>query len=793
MDPSLTPKVVVRPASIRLDATRESKFVTDALAILKATRQSMGWSDNGIYTRDSWLWLRSRAEQRYRDNFTDRLAPGEKKLWKNCNRSLNLISVVVDQHLSRLSRDFHSSAFLALRADPEDQGYILKPAEQYLQKRAAKTRLGWKIRTEGLRGALIRGESVFKALPNRRTRTIQQKLRILMQPREDGQGLEPALDSKLGVIHERESWIPHSEDETLEVLQRDPRTQRRRGGIPTYSDQPRSIDVTVSEPAGSDIEYPFWADMVFDLDAPDLDRATIKAHLFEMRLDDLWDHLPKSLLTPAAETYYQQHSQPQGSDGLRMRSEQSYHDWKAGEMPDNQTQVSTPGISEPRLFAEIWIRYDLDGDRHREDLCLLVDVQAEWPISYGHAHEILGDTARRHPFGVERIFPEPKRAYGRGLYVKAHDLSEEIDADVCRLSIEKAKSGNILIENRNATEEGKAGIPLEFRTPRTFKRAKAGEEEKVLEVIAVTPIITDIQKSLSDNITTFMARFGGITPGDTQGQELAANTATGLQILQETKNEQVEQRNEELREGPIETDGLKGHLRLFAELELLNLSPLEVSQEFGNSRTPTGKKIPLIGEDGQPVLQPAPLPVEGSVDTPVRSPSPSTAQPPLNAGSASPQPPQTTAQLPQVPVMVDETVPTAETLLSWASTLTPARIRSMVELVVSRSRSTQIIQTNDNIMVILDKWKAYSAEEQQIIKPLFIDMLLALDVNNPIDYLDRLSDLGRLDPTLRDRALNGSSTNNPTPKPRDTPPPASSQAKRITGRPENVPQPQPTL
>lgn len=145
------------------------------------------------------------------------------------------------------------------------------------------------------------------------------------------------------------------------------------------------------------------------------------------------------------------------------------------------------------------------------------------------------------------------------------------------------------------------------------------------------------------------------------------------------------------------------------------------------------------------------------------------------------------------PVLVDETLPIADTLLAWARTLTPTRIRAMVELVVSRSRSTQIIQTNDNIMVILDKWKTYSTAEQNIIKPLFIEMLLALDVNNPIDYLDRLSTLGQIDPTLRDRALPGSSTNNPKAAPREPAPPPSQERKPITGRPENVPQPQPTL
>lgn len=161
------------------------------------------------------------------------------------------------------------------------------------------------------------------------------------------------------------------------------------------------------------------------------------------------------------------------------------------------------------------------------------------------------------------------------------------------------------------------------------------------------------------------------------------------------------------------------------------------------------------------------------------------------------------------PVLVDETVPTAAALLQWAKTLTPARIHAMVQLIISRSRSTQILQTNDNILIIVQKWMAYPPPVQEILKPMFVEMMLALDYPDPTDLLDRLHRLGATNPeailsVLADRnnpdpRRQGSSPDGPgsaTPgggndgrAPRTGARQASAEKPVFTGRPENVPNP----
>lgn len=795
MDPSQTPRVVVRPQSIRIDHAKEQKFVQDALDLLKKTRQQMGWNGFGQYERASWLWRRAVASRRFADDFNDRLSDLTSKLWRVSNKSLNLIGVTVRQHKAKLSRDFTSNGFVAMKPrGTEDQNFILKPAEDYLGERILRTRLGRRIKEDGIGGGLIRGESVFKALPNTRTRTIRQQARVLLHLKPDGTGLEPARDSNGGNITELDQWISHSEDDTLEVLVRDPKTSRPKGGMPQYTEKPIEVKVTVAEPYGSDISFPFWADFVADLDKPDLNQCTLKAHLFEMKPDDLWDQLPKHLLTKEAENYWQEVNAPAGSDAMRQRAEQSFYRWKQGEQPEgNTSEIATENITETRLYAEIWIRYDLDGDRHREDLCLLVDVEAQWPIAYDHAHEKLRSQTRQHPFGVITENPEEKRWYGRGHYSVFHDLAEEIDADLNRLSIEKGKSGNLLFEKRQATEEGKAGLPIEFRSPRTFKLTDQNTAATALSVVTVQAQTEPIEASMSNNLTAYMARTGGVTPGDTQGEELAANTATGLQILQEVKNEVVEEIREQMFDGITLTDGVIGLLRLFAEIELMNINPGEVKAQFGNARIATGEQQPVmqpqLDEAGNPMMSPDGQPLLVPVTQPVMDPV-------TGLQAAGPD------GLPiEEPVMEDVTVPIAETLIAWASTLTPERIHHMVELVVTRSKSTQIVQTNENIQLIYERFikiaQLYGPEVQEIMKPTFVQMLLALEEKDPDTTLTKLQEQVASNPALQQQPMTNTE-DDPAGKPAGpqgpTPPqaPPSLDKPKITGRPQPTGNPKPS-
>lgn len=194
---------------------------------------------------------------------------------------------------------------------------------------------------------------------------------------------------------------------------------------------------------------------------------------------------------------------------------------------------------------------------------------------------------------------------------------------------------------------------------------------------------------------------------------------------------------------------------------------------------------PMLGPEGQPLLVPLMQPVM----------DPATGMPAIGPDG-----------LPiEEPVMEDITVPIAETLVQWSQTLTPDRIHHMVELVVTRSKSTQIVQTNENIQLIYERFikvgQMYGAEVQEIMKPTFVQMLLALEEKDPDTTLSKLQEQVASNPALQQQMTNteddpkGAAAGPQGPNPPQTPPaakPASLDKPKITGRPQPTGQPPPS-
>lgn len=731
-------QAVVRP-DIDITRERETNMVQHALTLMNLTRKDMGWTGPGIYERDSWLWKRHIAMRQYEDDFRHRLTDPKMQLWRASNRSLNMVSMFIDQDKARLTKDLETDRFFALTQEGEEDAHpALRPAERYLQKRAKAQRLAEKITEDGILGALIRGEAIYKAIPARRTCWTKRKVRLVLD--EHG---KHARDSRNNVISELDQWVPDPTDPKARFLARD------RSVRLVQEDPSKPIPMTTTEhdvpvveayPAGSDISFPFWADLIVPVTARDLDCALIKGHLFEMRVDELYDTLPNHLLnTQAAELYYNDAWGSQGGD--RPESAQPAH--RRGEQDDGSHEaVLMEGVPGLNTYAELYFRFDADGDKRREDLMLLVDVARQWPIAYGRAQDILQDKNRAHPFDRYplRIFPVPNRWYGRGYYQKDNDLAESVDADLNRLEIEKAKSGNIILENPQATEEGKAGLPIIPRSPKTYKLANGTVDAgDVVKVISITPQTSEIERSMEKNQATLFGRRGSVTPGETEGAGLqGANTATGLQILREAKHESVEARDTELKRGREQL------LVTFAELELRHLDLTALEKQL------KGDTVAQVGID-----------------------------------PASQKP-------------VEIATPTAEVVKQWAAEISRDDLTDVFRLVETRSRGKDIIANNDNILKVIEKWETLAPAARLKLRPIFVDMLAALEVNNPNDYLESAEELqGMIEAEAmaaeaamaQEAAAAGGGTPQGLPDEVAAAAAAAGEAPPITGRPEAL-QPQ---
>ncbi len=672
---------LVRPANMNLSTQDEEKmvqFVMDEIARIKKDR---GHEGPGLYQRGSWMWKRAVATRRYGNDFSDRLSDPTCRVWQTKNLSWNYAKVFVNQNTARAGADFDGPFFAIVPEGVEDGDPALKPAERYLHQRADDQNLGEKIENHAIRGTLIRGESVYCAIPNMVTKLVRRDVRLVVI---DGQ---PLKDSHGQPVTELDVWMQNPLNENEEFLVRDPNVTHTPAGEPLpLSSTPTSMLVPENVPAGCDLSFPFWADFFADIYARTLEESDVKGHCFEMKLDDLLNTLPPHLRQGKAfDLYREAAKQGDGSQGLS--SEASQPIWRKGEQQE-QTQSTEPRSLGKNLYAYVWFRYDADGDNIREDLMMLVDLGRSWPILYGRAEQFLGKR-RTHPYGLERIRGEEGRWWGNGHYDEHNDLCEAVDADLNRLEIEKAKSGNLIFENPNATEEGKAGIPLNFRGPSTFTLTGNNTNTDAVKVTTVTAQTAEISETMEANMQALTARGGMLTPGETEASNLdAAQTLGGLQILDRTKSLANDALEREMNRG------LARMLQTWCELEVQNPDLAAIEEMLDGATV----EVPQMNPDGT-------LAVDQQ-----------TGQPIMNQ------------------------VKESTLVIEWFKKLKGRRAGNVLKLVRTKSRSLQIIANQQNIKVLCAEYAKLPAPLRLALKDTFVGMLQALDHPDPASQLAKIDE-----------------------------------------------------
>lgn len=705
---------VLVQSSLRLTAAREQEMVAYCVDSLAAIKKERGHMAPGQYLRGSWMWKRAIATARYNNDFQDRLGDPSTNVFRNRNLTWNQAKVFVNQNKARMSRDYSGRWFAVTPEGVEDGHPALKPAERYFQMRAADQRLDEMIVNDGIRATLIRGESVYRAIPNRTTQRVLRKARVML----DG-NRNPVKDSRGEIVTEFDPWLALPDDPTREYLLRDPNVIRQMASTPyPLSEQAREMLITTAMPSGCDLSFPFWGDCFASIFAKSLDAAEVKGHEFEMKVDDLFDTLPNHLLTPAAQRYYDEHHQG-GSTGAKTEHLQPQR--IKGEL-EEKAETNDPGALGRNHYAEFWFRWDpgmdqdgkpvpiQSGKRRRQDLMMLLDVENKWPVWYGPASELLQD-GRKHPYGRLRMREVEGRWWGAGHFEEHMDLCEEVDADLCRLSIEKAKSGNILIENPMLTEEGKAGIPLSFRTPSTFRAVGNPAKEDILKVITVQAQTTEIESCLEKNMQALTARGGMLTPGETEASNLdAAQTLGGLQILDKTKTLANDDLEDEI------TKGIDDLLEVWAELEVRNPDVQQLEELLAGAL--------VVPEMPDSALVVPPL---GGAEVPMLP------EPP-KGGTTNPE------TLPPAPMPMPEPVKEATLVLQMLEGLKGRKARTALKVVRTKSRSTQIIATQQNVKVLLDEYSKLPGPLRKAQKDSYLGMLQALDHADPAGALEKIDD-----------------------------------------------------
>lgn len=662
----------------------ESKTVSDLLQRLDYERRRMGWDGPGMYKPNSWLWQRWIASRMYEGDFNHRAT--SQGVYSVSNRSLNVPKDYIDIHYFRASQDLlgGESCLKVMPEGPEDQSPAVKLYERYLERKIKINGIQSLLERE-LKGVFIRGEMIYKATD--RVVTVKEKrdVRIVMNP-----GNVPARDSKGGIITELDQWGLNPLDPGKQILLRDPTVTMAADVEPFLSPNTQSVLVDVNPSSGCQFDVPYWADVVLPITGPNVRYSDFSAHIYELALDDLADMLPENLRTPAFDEYYKQKIDgPVNS----TRTDEVTAILKRGE--DKDTEAPENQAFRPIRIAEIWARVETTGpdtpptQRRREDICLLVDMDLQWPISYEYRRvAIPWAKDRRNPFDAIRINPIDKRWFGMGYYEELKDTSDYADKNYNRIEVDMMTSGNQNFRDKNATEEGKAGRPVQFRSLAVNTLVSGKTMAEAFGTVTIPSQAAEIQGVLDREMQRMQASKGIITPAEAgQTGFAAADTLGGMQILEKTSDVQLKQRERELIEG------LTKALGDFAEIEAAYFDLNLAEKLFA----------PLSEQQQAETLQQ----IEGT--PPVGVPPPEIELPPNNVAI----------------------------LTEWLAEAVkvPGEIRNRVTVSVAPKNSSAVIEESNQITETIGKWyefgMTYGPQAQEAVRDAFVAILQQLGVQNP--------------------------------------------------------------
>lgn len=693
-------KALIPSASVRLSPDEEDRMVTFALNRLDYFRTRSGWTNGGNnYTRETWAWKRYVYSRMFEGDFKHRALPDS--LFARVNLTLNMAAQFIEQHKSRITDDLlGAERFFGLVPEgPEDQSPILQDVEHVLHDTASGLSLQDRMKL-AVQAALVRGEIVPKITRQvkRTTATVYARpMMVLGEVQKDTCGC---------IITDKDEWMAHPQNEARKILKRDPKVWLPHDAAPAFAETEIPLVITTAMHTGCDFVLPHWADLVIPTDATSLDAAELLTHCFMQSQPDLFDLMPEEAQsTPMAEAYLDAtRGRPDGAE----RAEAGEAQENRGEFQRPQPDGDERAYCE-RRYDEIYFRYDWTGKGRFDHLVLLVDREARWPIYYGTPAEIMPWTSKHHPFREPiRIFPVEDRWYGRGYYERYGDSATFVDKCWCRIELELQKSGNLLIENRDATEEGRAGKPIKFRTPGTLKTSGSFRPEDVLHVITVAPQVAEIEQSMETMLQKMQSEAGVTSPTDAVNTGMdAANTLGGMQILEQQKSTSLRE-----REGELIT-GINSALVGIAEVELYQPDINRIASLLESKPLP-GVPLPQVVP-----MKPGTAPFQTDATNGLQPSQPSAP------GAPPPQPPAT---IPQPPPLTG--MERAERLVAWAR-VNAHDLSKVIKLYVTRSRQAHLFEQCTKILQIIDKWLGYGPDVRPNLYDTFADMLRALDVQDP--------------------------------------------------------------
>lgn len=639
----------------------------------KNARKAQGWPEtmisiaNTIPQFRSWAWYRECARLSMEHDYSWRTElPGE-SLWKKSNRSDGVFEAQVEQHFAEIGKTMLRSHrfFSFVREGPEDEqsgadDQNLDLIKRRLKKRSKDTRLRSKME-DAVRAAMIGGECIVEPalIIGRRLKLRTEKIVLVNgNPLTGSQGQYFGSSSDKIIINDDGTKSPLN-DQSIRltpdvILEESPDTHQ------FWSSE--------SFNNGSRFQIIDHRDFVCDPRWSDLDEADYRAVEFSWRMDQMVEYLSGgwNVDEEALRAYQSEYS----GNGSSAQSAAKSSRKEMGEALD-EGDVSTRNASLPETqdlirFIREYVSVDVLGLNMLQELFVIRDPEKNRVIAYTFARDVIPwcNSDPKHPFIPVVSDRVTDRWYGRGYFQNMYDDFMSVDELKNQSRLEIACSGNAkfvkpwLIKNVASAQDGKGKIYIRGEDFNILDQA-AMEASDAMTVIPIEPMVEHINEQYQFQLGMVRSKYSQIMPGSAEGTGIeGANTAFGMNLLDEKGNTHLSERQKSL------SDGIDKVVEVFARIELLNTNEEDAKAQLGKENYEKLKAF-------------------------------------ISANS-------------------EDFTDALETLLSNANDATSA----------TRSQ---------NILTIIQQWRAWPVEFQEADRPAFRQLLLDLDARDP-DALLSLND-----------------------------------------------------
>lgn len=507
--------------SLKLTQSTAANMMTYGLERMREVGEEMGRQTDGSVLPKSWMGLRVENKCTYDNDLEWRRALGgiftqSNFTLGNNRRYARLLSARVRADL------LGTSPFFGCMSRRNGNVELTRQVESYVQEKVELSNVPKALR-EGLKTALICNEAVIKTTYLKNITPFLGPARVAI----DQTGRPIVTPNKRDYIYPNDGFLPDPNTRGLMRLVKDPSF--------VVTQQPNFQQFT-SLPQKQVIYDGVFAqvldarDFLCPLKFSETWEADINVHLYEE------DPSVLRLLyggMDTADTYFAWRESDTGFKAPRRMQ---------GEYWDQRSSVR-----QTVLVAEIYLRYDADGDTIPEEVYGLIDVRNKQWIFYDY----LANHMPKRPFsvivGVER---EEKRWYGKGVFTKMYSSGLYIDTQINRVNEKSSQNSSVTFRHKNAVDEWKAGEQVRFGERKVYNVNEGWDAKNRPPLFKInTNAEAELDLNLVDRFQNASdSEFGVITQqSSTVADQNASKTATGVMsterdasvLSQDTETEQI--------------------------------------------------------------------------------------------------------------------------------------------------------------------------------------------------------------------------------------------------------------